>query len=296
MSTMTPDIPRLASRLPERTRSLAIGVAILAALLIVAYLRMLVFTAHVLVSSDDMAQGLMAPFVALFIAWEARRKLLSGQTVGSAWGLMFLAAGAALGCWSVLAYSTTTSRTAFLFSIAGCIIIVFGFRGFRVLLFPLALLLFTFPIPPVLYGELTAPLQTLASKLSENLFELIGMTALRQGNIIQLPTQTLSIVDACSGLRSLLTLLFFTLTYVFFFEHRLLLRSIVVGLCIPAAILLNVLRITVTGILAERVNPRLAHGLPHEILGWTCFVVGVLLIVAFHRLVLRRFVPAFRGR
>jgi exosortase len=261
---------------------------VLGLFLIAAYAHVIAFTARVLISSEDMAQGLMAPFVAAYIAWTLRHKLADEEPHSPALGFGLLGVGALLQFWSLLAGSLTVSRLAFLTSMIGCVVLCFGRHGARVLAFPLALLLFTFPISPVLYAEVTGPMQLMASRLSESVFDFIGMTAVRDGNLIQLSKQTLSIVDACSGLRSLVTLLFFTLTYVYFFEVRRTYRVLVVLLSVPAAIVLNVARITVTGVLAEKVDPNLTHGRPHEILGWTCFFVGVLGIVAIHQLLMSR--------
>jgi exosortase len=292
MSVLTTEISVKLHRADAASaRQRLVSAAIRAALLFAAYTRTIVFTAHIVASSDDMAQGLFAPFVAAYIAWTVRDKLRRGSRRGASWGLTLLITGALFGIWAILADSMTLSRAAFLISLSGAITVVWGLSGLRTLLFPLTLLLFTFPLSPVLYGELTAPLQDLATRLSEGMFDLIGITALREGNILHLPSQTLSIVEACSGLRSLLTILFFTLAYVYLFEQRAPLRIITTVLCIPAAIAMNVLRITVTGYLAERVNRQLITGLPHEILGWVCFFIAVILIVAVHQSLVRRLVP-----
>lgn len=289
MSVLTTEVPaKLHQADAAMKRSRVISSTVLLVLLLAAYLRTVLFTAHIVLSSDDMAQGLFAPFVAGYIAWTARDKLSRSSRSGAFWGLPVLIIGALIGVWAVLADSMTLSRGACLISLVGAITVVWGIAGLRTLLFPLALLLFTFPLSPVLYGELTAPLQDLATRLSEVAFDMIGITALREGNVLHLPSQTLSIVEACSGLRSLLTILFFTLSYVFLFEKRTAIRIITAILCIPAAIAMNVLRITATGYLAERINKQYTTGLPHEILGWVCFFVAVILIVAIHQFVLCR--------
>lgn len=288
MSTLITGVPIWQSA-TVRTRQHRIAAAVLLSVfLAVAYAPVLLFTAHNLVASEDMAQGLIAPIVAGYIAWTSRRTLASYPANGGMVGLILLSAGTAIQLWSVFAASMTLSRSAFLISLSGCVVLLFGLRGLRTLLFPECMLLFTFPISPVLYGEMTAPLQSVASRLSTLVFDVLGITAVREGNIIQLPAHTLSIIEACSGLRSLLTLLFFTVTYVYFFERRRTVRLFVISLSIPAAILLNVVRITTTGILAEKVSPELTYGFPHEVLGWSCFFAGIAIVVSIHLKLIRR--------
>ena len=159
-----------------------------------------------------------------------------------------------------------------------------GWMALRQFVFPLSLLLFTFPIPAVLYGEITQPLQLLATRLSEWCFESLGFSVFREGNILQLAHMQLSVVEACSGLRSLITLFFFCLVYTIFFEPARWMRILVTFTAVPTAILVNTMRITATGILGK-FNPEWTKGLYHSFLGWTAFFVGFFLVVVTHRLI-----------
>jgi exosortase len=260
----------------------AVALPVLAALLLTCYFPMLRMTGQVLLFSDDMAQGLFSVVVAAYLAWLNRDALLRPAASPSFWALPVLAFAACLGVFAVLANSSTFSRFAFLLSLAGCLLIIGGWGTLRKLSFALALLLFTFPIPQVLYGEITQPLQLTATRLSELTFETLGYSVIREGNILQLTYMTLSVAEACSGLRSLITLFFFCLVYGYFFEDRLWLRIVIVFLACPAAILVNVLRITLTGILGHY-NQAWTHGTYHEFLGWSGFFVGFFLVFLAHR-------------
>ena len=180
-----------------------------------------------------------------------------------------------------LANSSTFSRLGFLLSLAGCLLWVGGGKALRRFIFPLGLLFFTFPIPDVLYGEITQPLQLLASRLAESTFELLGFSVIREGNILQLTYMCMSVVEACSGLRSLITLVFFCLIYGYFFESRLWVRTGIVLFAIPSAIFVNVLRITATGVLGKY-NQAWTTGTVHEIVGWTAFTLGFGLVLGSH--------------
>jgi exosortase len=249
-----------------------------AVLLVISYWSMLSFTGRVLSESEDMAHGFFAPLVCAAIVWQKRSRVVALRSSGSAWGLTILSVAAVLAVISAIGASSTLSRLAFLGSLTGAIVLLGGWRLLRELSLPLLLLFFTFPIPPVLYGEITQPLQLLASAWSESTLELLGYSVLREGNILQLPNQRLSVVEACSGIRSLVTLSFFCLVYVYQFEPRRWKAALLVLASVPAAILVNMLRITTTGIIGEN-HPELTKGLAHESLGWALFAVGFGLVV-----------------
>jgi exosortase len=270
---------------PEKTDCVTgILAGVLAVLVVAVYWPTISRTAELLAFSDDMAHGFFAPIVAAVVVWEKRNSAFR-NTVASTWGLPILALAGLIAIVATLGGSTTVARFACLMSGAGCVVLAGGFRAFRNLSFPVLLLIFTFPVPAVLYGELTLPLQLFASKLSEHAFELLGFSVFRDGNILQLAHQRLSVVEACSGIRSLITLSFFCLVYVYFMDQQQWRRAFVVAAAIPAAIFVNVVRITSTGVLGKYA-PEYTHGVYHDILGWVCFGLGFLLVFLMHRLVI----------
>jgi len=234
-----------------------------------------------------MAHGFFAPIVASFIVLVQRKTLLPALQQSSWWGVGILAAAASLGIAGTIGESTTITRFALLLSLIGCALVLGGRYTLLRVLFPIALLLYTFPIPPVLYAELTLPLQITATRIAEAAFELIGYSVVRDGNILELAHQRLSVVEACSGIRSLVTLSFFCLVYTYFFEQRPTIRAFVVLSSIPAAIALNAVRIVTTGVLGEHF-PEMTHGIYHESLGWLVFALAFGLVVASH-LAMKRF-------
>jgi exosortase len=260
--------------------------ALLGLLLAACYGRMLRMTAEVIASDEDMACGLVAPVIAVYLGWKDRQVILRPTSDSSIWSLALLGFAACLGIAATLANSSTFARMAWLISLAGCLLLLGGGTALRRFLFPLSLLLFTFPIPPVMYGELTQPLQLLATRLSEAALEGFGFSVLREGNVLQLPHMQLSVVEACSGLRSLITLLFACLVYSRFFEPRLWVATWVTALAIPSAILVNMVRITATGILGSY-NHEWTAGLYHESLGWLAVSLGFILVIAAHSATLR---------
>jgi exosortase len=176
------------------------------------------------------------------------------------------------------------ARTAFLVSLAGVVITLGGLALLKLMAFPLFLLIFMVPIPAIIYNQITFPLQLFASQVAEFVLGLIGIPVLREGNVLELPSQRLSVVEACSGIRSLLSLTFLSLVYGYFFETRTLIRILLFVATIPIAIVANAGRVTITGILSEY-KPELAQGFFHSAEGWVIFMIALAMLVGTHGVV-----------
>ncbi|MCS7027010.1 MAG: exosortase/archaeosortase family protein [Bryobacteraceae bacterium] len=253
-------------------------------LLILCYAPILVRLVNQWATDEDMGHGFFVPIVAGYIAWQKREQLRQAQLVGSSTGYFFLAIGAALSILGTLAAELFTTRIAFLSSILGCVLVLGGWKAVRILLFPLFLLLFMVPIPAILYNRITFPLQLIASQVAEVVLEILGVPVLREGNVLELPSQKLSVVEACSGIRSLLSLSFLSLVYGYFFDSRVWMRGVLFVLTGPIAIVANACRVTLTGLLSE-VNPEYARGVYHSMSGWAVFVVAFVMLFVTHKFV-----------
>jgi exosortase len=152
--------------------------------------------------------------------------------------------------------------------------------------FPLCLLFLMIPIPAVIYNQITFPLQILASRLAAGALAVLGIPVFREGNILELPSQRISVVEACSGIRSLLSLTFLSLVYGYFFEKKTWIRVMLFLATVPVAILANGGRVTVTGILSE-IRPDLAEGSFHESAGLVIFLVAAIILFVFHKMLVR---------
>ncbi|MBL8227501.1 MAG: exosortase/archaeosortase family protein [Bryobacterales bacterium] len=279
MSTATSESPTATTGIPGNSRLTGI---LFTVLILICYWPTVAMTSRILAFSDDMAHGLFAPMVAAYLVWLKRDRIFEPPAAPSAWGLVLLGAAAMLAMVATLANSSTFSRFALLVTIAGVMFVAGGAKAFRRVLFPWLLLFFTFPVPAVLYGELTLPLQLLATRLSEHTFEALGMSVVRDGNILELAHQRLSVVEACSGIRSLITLFFFCAVYAYFAESRRWVRIGLALAAVPAAIATNVMRIVATGLLGK-INMEYTHGVYHDTLGWSAFLVGFSIVFVLHR-------------
>jgi exosortase len=232
--------------------------------------------------SEDMGHGFFVPVLAAYIAWLKREELLSADVKPNYFGLVIVAL-AALQLWiGTLGAELFLTRTAFVESLIGCVIFLGGWTAVHILAFPLFLLFFMVPIPGVVYNEITFPLQILASNIAAAALEFLGVPVLRDGNILELPSQKLSVVEACSGIRSLLTLTFLSLVYGYFFDNRKWMRVALFVLTVPIAIAANAGRVTVTG-LASEYNPELAHGFAHTASGWVIFMIALAILILTHQ-------------
>jgi exosortase len=158
-----------------------------------------------------------------------------------------------------------------------------GSRILRKLAFPLFLCFFMIPIPAVIYNSITFPLQLLASRLAEHALPFLSVPVLREGNVLILPDgPPLSVVEACSGIRSLLSLTFLSLVYGYFFEKRAWLRVVLFLSTVPIAIVANASRVTLTGVMTQ-VKPELAEGVFHSASGWVIFMIALAILICLHR-------------
>jgi exosortase len=235
-------------------------------------------------NDEDMSHGLFVPALAAYIAWQQREKFFA-TPARPAWMALALIVYAGLQVFvATLGAELFLARTAIVLSIIGAVWFLGGIERLKVVAFPLFLLFFMVPIPAIIYNQITFPLQLLASRAAEWALMAIGIPVFREGNILELAGQKLSVVEACSGIRSLLTLTFLSLIYGYFFDKRTWMRVLLFLATVPIAIVANASRVTLTGILSE-VKPELAHGFFHAASGWVIFMVALAILAVFHQIV-----------
>ncbi len=256
----------------------------LAAIVAVLYGPVVQRMADVWLNNEDMGHGFFVPAVSLYIAWQKKDEILA-QPLKTNWlGLLVVAWGGFQLLLGQLGAELFLQRSALVFTVIGLVWFLCGTRMLKVLALPLFLLFFMVPLPAVVYGQITFPLQLLASSVAEHALTLIGIPVLREGNILELPSKRLSVVEACSGIRSLLSLTFLSLVYGFFFEKKGWVRALLFFATIPIAIVANSSRVTLTGIITE-FKPEYAEGFFHSLEGWVIFMVALVLLIGFHQMV-----------
>ena len=256
------------------------------ALLIAAYFPVLRHLVEQWNNDENVSHGFFVPVVALYIAWQRRDSILAIERKPAWWGLAIMAWGLLQGYVGMLGAELFLQRTSFLITLVGLLLVVGGTRLVRVLAFPLLLLPFMIPIPAIVFNQITFPLQLFASQVAETALGWIGIPVLRDGNILELASQKLSVAEACSGIRSLLSLSFLSLVFAYFFDTRIWMRWALLIATVPIAILANSGRVTLTGIMSE-INPELARGFFHSLEGWIMFLIALVMLVGLHAVINR---------
>jgi exosortase len=236
-------------------------------------------------NDSDMGHGFFVPLVSGYIVWQRREELLAMTPKPNWWGLVVVIVGCLQALVGTLGVELFTSRTAMVVTLIGAVWLLGGTQILRKLAFPLVLLFFMVPIPTVVYNKLTFPLQILASRLATAALTLVDIPVLREGNILELPDRRISVVEACSGIRSLLSLTFLSLVYGYFFEQRTWVRAALFLATIPVAIIANGSRVTATGIISE-FRPDLAEGFFHESTGLVIFFAAAVILFIVHQALL----------
>lgn len=228
------------------------------------------------------SHGLIIPFLTLYLIKARMGSLTKAQSQPYNLGLLILLAGLLLFVLGYIGGELFSKRTSFIIVLFGIILLLEGREIGGILLFPVAILFFAVPLPYVLYNALAFPLKLIASKIAVQALNVFGIPVFREGNIIHLTHTTLEVVDACSGIRSMMTL--FTLAFFLaYLRHKTLWKRILLLLlAIPVAVIANAGRVTFTGIMT-RSNPAWGEGSLHDFSGWLVFVIsfGLLIAVSF---------------
>jgi exosortase len=273
--------------IPSRYRSVAIA-CVLAAAVVWVFGGILSSLARQWASDDNYSHGFFVVPLALFFAWERRAALLEAPHRPSVFGLFLIAGSLVVLLAGLLGAELFLTRVSFVGVLAGITLFVWGRVHFRILAFPIAFLLLMIPLPAIVFNQLAFPLQLLASRAGEAVIGLAGIPVLREGNVLQLPTRTLEIVEACSGIRSLVSLITLAVVLGYFTERRTGARVLIALAAIPIAILANAARVAGTGLASELISPAAADGFFHTFSGWLMFVFAFAGLLAVQRAIARR--------
>ena len=231
----------------------------------------------------DFSHGFLVPIFAAYLVW-AKRKALLNTRIAPTWsGIAVVALGLVVLLLGVYGAELFLSRISLVILLAGLVLSFGGWQLLKELRFPLLVLLLAIPIPAILFNEITFPLQILASKLASALLPLFGVPVLREGNVIELSAMKLEVAEACSGIRSLMSLFTLAIFYGYFLEKSILRRVILALASIPIAIAANAVRIFGTGLCVQYWDPDKAVGFFHEFSGWVIFLVSLGCLFIVHR-------------
>jgi len=224
--------------------------------------------------------GLAIPIISGIILWTRRKRLSELEHGGGVvTGYILVASGAGLLIGGTAASEFFTARLSLPVMLLGFSYLLGGTEFVRRARFPLLFLFMMIPLPYIIYYKITFPMQIMSARLSASLLDLIHISVLRRGNILVLPNYELEVVAACSGLRSLMTMVTLALVISAFSELSAARKTILVVCAVPAAIIANTLRLTVTAVGAYSISAQFAEGTLHEISGLIVFFAGFILLM-----------------
>jgi exosortase len=230
---------------------------------------------------ENFSHGPLVLPAALFLVWMNRARI--GRTpVAPAWGGAVVVA-ASLACLVAgrAASELFIARVSLIGVLVGTAALLFGWQQVRAQAFPIFLLLFMIPLPAIVFNEIAFPLQLLASKLGVEVLRSLSLPVFREGNVIVLPGATLEVAEACSGIRSLISLGMVAALYGYLAFRHWTTRWAAGLSAVPIALAANALRIAITGVLTFRYGTDVALGFLHAMSGWVLFGASMALLLGW---------------
>jgi exosortase len=277
-----PVIPK--SRWSLHNAHFAWGSALICVLMAAVYYHVLAKLVNDWYEIPDFSHGFLVPIFAGYLVWVKREDLRKTRIAPTWSGIIVMALGLLVLLLGVYGAELFLSRVSIVVLLAGLTLGFGGWELLKQLRFPLLVLLLAIPIPFIVFNEITLPMQSLASQLASTLLPLFGVPVLREGNVIELPAMKLEVAEACSGIRSLMSLFTLSIFYGYFVEKSNLRRVFLALASIPIAIAANAVRILGTGLCVQYWDPDKALGFFHEFSGWVMFLVSLGCLYIVHRI------------
>ena len=228
------------------------------------------------------SHGFFVPLFSAYVLWHQRDRWLKCDTKPANFGFVVMLGAIGLLLFGSLGAELFTSRFSLLVLLSGMILFLGGTKVLRSVSFPLGFLIFMIPLPVIIYNQITFPLQLIASRWATSWLELVQVPVLRDGNVLVFSSYSLGVAEACSGIRSLLSLIALAVAYGYLAERRHWVRYALVILTVPTTLVTNALRITMAGALAHRFGAVAAEGFLHEFSGWAIFLSALALMFGCH--------------
>jgi exosortase len=261
---------------PGRPR---VAIVLAAIALLICYASTLRGMARQWWTDEDMGYGFVVPIVIAWIVWNERARWRKLPVQGTAWGFVVLAAAAGMQIASALGAGLFAASVAFVLSLVGVVLATLGFAWLRTWAFPFVLMLFMLPKLAIVYNQITLPLQLLATRLAGGMLATAGFMVVRDGNILNVAGHSISVVEACNGIRYLLPLAFLALVFAYLGGAKVWIRFVMASAAVPIAIIANAIRVAFSGL-----SPVLTSGSIHALLGTVIFLLCLGLLAGIYHL------------
>lgn len=243
---------------------------------------------------DNYNHGFLIPVFSGFLMWRERHRLRAIEPAGSLLGLPVLVGGIALLVLGDVGAENFLMRSSLLVILAGLILFLAGRESLRAVRFPLSYLLFMIPLPGIVFYAVTFPLQRLAAEQAAWALDVLGVPVLLDGNVIHLSQISLGVTEACSGIRSLISLLAGAAAWAYLMLPAGWLAVLFVAAAVPITILANAARVVATGLIGQWFGVEYASGFFHEFAGWVVYIFAFVSLLGVYALI--QLVHRHRGR
>jgi exosortase len=234
-------------------------------------------------SSDEYQHAFLVLPILLYMIWGKRKELMALSPRFSPIGLIMMVATTPLYLFSLLANVQTIIWLSMVLMLAGATIYFLGMHALKILAIPFLIFLLLIPIPEQLYVKLTFPLQIKVSQISELIIRAFGIPILREGNIMSIPGKSFEVIEACSGMRSMVTLITLALILGYFIFNRITSRLFLLIVSIPTAVLMNVIRVASMILCYHYFRLDLTEGVPHTVLGLFTFGIAIAILFSMQK-------------
>jgi len=235
-------------------------------------------------TDSDYSHGFIVALFSGYLLWRNREQWKETEVRPATAGILWITIAMCTLILGVFGAELFLARVSLVILLGGLVVYFTGWKMLRAVAAPWAVLFLMIPLPVIVFNEIALPLQFLASKLAGNTLDILGVPALREGNVITLPSISLNVVEACSGIRSLMALITLAIFYGLLMEKRVWVRAVLVVLAIPLAVGINSLRIVGSGLLGQNFGKEYAEGFFHEFSGIVVFAATLAALVLVHAL------------
>jgi exosortase len=251
----------------------------------VLYAPVIVKLVHDWATDDNASHGFLIVPLALYFVWERLPRLREIEPRPAAGGMVIIVLSLGLLVAGTLGAELFLARVSIIGVVAGTIAFTYGWPHLRVLAFAVAFLVLMVPPPALVFNQVAFPLQLLASHVGELVLQTLRIPVLREGNVIILAHTTLEVAEACSGIRSLISLITLGIVYGYFSDQRTWVRLAIAASTVPVAVVANALRVAGTGVAAQYYGAAAADGFLHTFSGWLVFVAALAAVVVVRQLI-----------
>ena len=236
-------------------------------------------------NDDNYSHGFLILPVAAYFAWERKDRFFAESRKPSWFGLVVFIGSLLVLLAGLLGSELFLTRISIVGTIAGLVLFLFGWHHLKIMAFPIGFLILMVPIPSIIFNQIAFPLQLLASRAGEWAISAVGIPVLREGNVLHLARTTLEVAEACSGIRSLVSLITLGIVYGYFMDNRTWVRVLIVASTIPVAIFANAARVAGTGMASHWIGKEAAQGFLHESAGIIVFAFAFLMLLVVERVI-----------